>query len=238
MTHIDIGYSGTGDATVFAMGHVRSMVEIDGELKPHIVIDLLYDFEPLPGQEIMIGDIRRIIYHLRDVLKFRLAEVTMDGFQSNDTEQQLNKKRFMAYYLSVDKEKAPYHDLREAIYENRLDFPPLKVEFKPGKGEIVDILTKELVELMDTGKKIDHPVGGSKDVADAVAAVVSNLMGNTRYHKARRGNDLSSMATPLESPFTNHRLVTGHRPTPVSHPAYIGANPGTPVPPSIGRPHR
>ena len=233
VSHIDIGYSGSGDALGFAMGHVRSMVEIDGELKPHIVIDLLYRLRAAPGQEIMIGDIRRFIYHLRNDLRFKLAEVTMDGFQSVDTMQQLNKRRFMAYYLSVDKEKAPYHDLREAIYENRLDFPPLAVEFRPGRGEVVDILTKELMELMDMGRKIDHPVGGSKDVADAVAAVVSNLMGNTRYHKRQRGSDLAAMATPLESPFQSHRLAN---PPQVNHPAYRGGTPGAPIPPSIGRP--
>lgn len=235
VAHIDIGYSGNGDALGFAMGHVRSMTEIDGELKPHIVIDLLYRLRAAPGQEIMIGDIRRFIYHLRDDLGYKITEVTMDGFQSKDTEQQLNRKSGLtAYYLSVDKEKAPYHDLREAIYEKRLEFPPYEVEFKAGGPEgVVDIACKELMELMDLGRKIDHPVGGSKDVSDSIAAVVSNLMGNTRFHRKRRGSDLNQMATPLASPFTSHRLVNT---SPISHHAYRGGAPGAPIPPSIGTP--
>lgn len=232
VAHIDLGYSGTGDALGFAMGHVRGMADIGGELKPYIVIDLLYRLRASPGQEIMIADIRHFIYNLRDNAGFKLAEVTMDGFQSKDTEQQLNRRRFLAYYLSVDKDLLPYHDLREAIYENRIEFPPYEVEFKPGKGEIVDILSKELEELMDMGKKIDHPVGGSKDVADAVAAVCSNLMGNLRYHRRGRGSDLTTMATPLESPLDSHRLTMPG----ITHPAYTGAAPGAPIPPSFGRP--
>lgn len=232
--HIDIAYSGdNGDGLGFAMGHIPRMVDIDGELKPYIVIDLLYRMKALPGHEIFLADARQVIYNLRDDRKFKLVEVTMDGFQSVDTRQQLARRRIRTFNISVDKETAPYHDLREAIYEDRIEFPPYEVHRRPGDSELVDILTTELEQLMDMGRKIDHPVGGSKDVADAVAAVTSNLMGNTRFHKKGRGEDHKTMATPLGTQLDQHRV---HRGFEISHPAYTGMNPGAPIPPSLGRP--
>jgi len=38
--HLDIGFSGNGDALGFAIGHIRKMVNIEDELKPYIVINL------------------------------------------------------------------------------------------------------------------------------------------------------------------------------------------------------
>lgn len=228
--HIDIGYSGEGDALGFAMGHIPEMVEIDGEIKPFIVIDLLYRMVAAPGQEILLGDIRHFIYSLRDDRGFRIHAVTLDGFQSKDTEQQLVNRRIMATYLSVDKEKLPYHDLREAIYEGRIAYPPYEVQWRPGRAERVEILPTELEQLMDTGKKIDHPVGGSKDVADAVAGVVTNLMGNVQYHRNAKRASYGSMAQPIPSPFTQHRL---YLPMTINHHAYHGTGMGVPVPPRI-----
>jgi hypothetical protein len=232
--HLDIAYSGdNGDGLGFAMGHIPHMVTIDGEDKPYIVIDLLYRMKALPGREIFLGDARQVIYNLRNERKFKLNAVTMDGFQSVDTRQQFTTRRILSFNISVDKEVHPYHDLREALYEDRIEFPPYEVHRNPGDAVLVDILTTELEQLMDLGRKIDHPLNGSKDVADAVAAVVSHLMGNTSYHRKKHAEAYQTMATPLESPFSQHRLYT---PPSFSHPAYIGHNPGAPIPPKIGRP--
>lgn len=184
--HLDIAYSAEGDALGFAMGHVPEMVEIEGERKPHIVIDCLVRVSAPPGGEIFIGDARRMIYTLKDERRFKIDMITMDGFQSQDTMQQLQKRRFGAEYLSVDRQLTPYEDLREAIYEERIDFPPYFVEIEVnGIPNEVEILVKELGELTltENGKKVDHPPLGSKDVADAVAGVTYTLMGDRRYHR-------------------------------------------------------
>ena len=55
-----------GDALGLAMGHVPEVVDIDGETKPFICIDLIMRFKAAPGSEIFLGDIRRIIYDLKD----------------------------------------------------------------------------------------------------------------------------------------------------------------------------
>lgn len=181
--HIDLATSGDGDALGMAMGYVESVVEIDGEKKPYIVIDCLIRIKARPGTEIMLSDVRRIIYDLKEEYGFRIYSVSMDGFQSTDTMQQLRKKKYRVDYLSVDKSTLPYEDLREAIYERRIEFPPYKTYIKTGDDKVVEVLLQELMELTDTGKKIDHPVGGSKDVADAVAGVTSTLMGDRTYRK-------------------------------------------------------
>ncbi len=225
VAHIDLAYSGDGDALGFAMGHVKEMVERDNERKPHIVIDMLLRIKALPGQEIFLADVRRVVYMLRDDLKFKLNMVTMDGFESTDTMQQLQRKRFGAEYVSVDKQVLPYHDLREALYEDRIDFPPYICDIHTENGtEQVEILVKELSELMDTGRKIDHPVHGSKDVADAVAGVVFTLMGDRNYHRSVIG---------LGQVSSNRQL--GQQPSfaGATHPAFAGDLGGhAPLPPT------
>lgn len=188
--HIDIGYSALGDAAGLAVGHVREVVEIDGERKPYIVYDLLMRMKALPGSEIMIGDLRRIVYYLRDELGFRIKKVTLDGFQSTDTLQQLRKRRFETESVSVDKSMLPYSDLRDALYEDRVEFPHYMVYLKHGDTKQVEIAYKELSELEDKGNKIDHPATGSKDVADAMAGVAYTLMGDRSYRRNVR--DISS----------------------------------------------
>jgi hypothetical protein len=221
--HIDLAYSGDGDACGIAMGHVPEMVRINGELKPYIVIDFLLRIKALPGREIFLGDIRTWIYNLRDNLNFKINMVTMDGFESTDTMQQFQRRRFGVEYVSVDKQILPYHDLREAIYEDRIDFPPYITEIHGEAGtKEVEILVQELSQLVDDGKKIDHPLNGSKDVADAVAGVTFTLMGDRRYH--RNPVDLTN-----SDPQPASRPLAGM----ASHPAFRGES-GlmAPLPPS------
>lgn len=233
--HLDLAYSGQGDALGFAVGHVREVVKIDGELKPYIVIDLLYRIQAPKGTEIFLGDVRRLIYSLRDDYKFKLDKVTMDGFESTDTKQQLKKKRIQTDFLSVDKDVLPYYDLKEALYEDRIEFPPYMVKYNRGDTKKIEILVKELTELINAGDKIDHPPEGSKDVSDSVAGVVCTLMGDRKYHKK-----VTSMPD-----YRNERAPVG-RETPLgsttlSHPAYNGGQdiPAAPVPPPMtGSPFR
>jgi hypothetical protein len=222
--HIDIAYSDTGDALGMAMGHVRELKEIEGELRPVIVFDFLLRMRPIPGQEIVLSDIRSIIYRVKDELGFNLKTVTLDGFQSTDTIQQLNKKRFNADYLSVDRNMLPYQDLRDAIYEERLEFPKYLTYMSHGADRKVEIAHQELTQLIDTGKKVDHPIGGSKDVADTMAGVVHILAGDRTY---RRG--VSSANRP--SPDADE--VASYDPTQVT-PFEGGSATSVPVPPALG----
>jgi len=232
--HIDIGYSPHGDAAGLAMGHVREVMDIDGERKPYIVFDMVMRVKAPPGREIMIGDLRRIVYHLRDDLGFRIKKVSLDGFQSTDTLQQLRKRRFETELVSVDRSMLPYSDLRDALYENRIEFPEYMVYMKHGDIKKVEIVYKELSELEDKGNKIDHPALGSKDVADAMAGVTYTLMGDRSYRRTVR--DISSAPSALSATGTDGRmgLGAGPRMPALGNLPSLGAPPPPRMMPGIG----
>lgn len=229
--HLDIGYSGLGDAAAIVMGHVSHLVRTDDDEdeKPYIIIDCMIRAKAAPGQEIMISDLRNYIYDLKR-RGFRIQGVTMDGFQSTDTRQQLRKKRLNPSYLSVDKSKLPYEDMRDAIYESRLELPPYMTYISVGEGELVNIAYKEIVELEDTGKKVDHPANGSKDVADGIAGVVNVLMGDRTYRR-RIGSEVSDKTpeTDPKDPFGYGDAGTG-----TQLPDWGGSGLQAPVPPKLG----
>lgn len=191
--HVDMAYSGEGDGLGMAMGHVPEMVKRDGEWKPFIEFDFLLRWQAPPGKEIFLGDVRRLIFAMKNDYKFRLKRVTMDGFQSVDTRQQLVKNRIECEIVSMDKQTAPYEELRDAIYEERVSFPPYMAMWRPDDTAPVEIAIKELSELVDGEKKVDHPENGSKDVADAMAGVVYGLMADRSYHRKR---NTASMLEP------------------------------------------
>lgn len=224
--HVDLAYSANGDALGMAMGYVEKLVKVDDEEKPYVVIDFLLRVRAAPGTEIMLSDVRRIIYDLRDDRRFRLKKVTYDGFQSTDTLQQLRKKRFEAENVSVDKSVMPYEDLREAIYERRIEFPKYMTYLNMGDTELVEVAFKELTELSVQKNKVDHPANGSKDLADALAAVVYTLMGDRQY---RRG------VTRVASTSTDSDTTTNGTPDGTSSmglPMFGGNGLQAPVPPS------
>jgi hypothetical protein len=189
--HIDFAVSAEGDALGMAMGYIDHFVTREDEKKPYIVIDALFRLKAMPGTEIFFQDIRNMVYHLRNERRFRVVSVSMDGFQSTDTKQQLRKKRFHVEDMSADKSTLPYEDLREAINERRIEFPPYETYLRKGDGELVQVVVRELSQLTYNGKKVDHPDKGSKDVADALACVCSMLMGDRTY---RRGVSSSSVS--------------------------------------------
>jgi hypothetical protein len=131
----------------------------------------------------------------------------------------------------VDRSTLPYEDLREAIYERRVEFPPyITYRFK-GDTERVEIAVQELLRLQYDGKKVDHPADGSKDVADAMAGVTYTLMGDRTYRKGvtsisefRERKEDSVAATGTDDFAAPVDLV----------PSLRGVHMGAPVPPSAG----
>lgn len=223
--HIDIAYSDKGDALGMAMGHIRELKEIDGELRPVFVFDMLLRMRPRPGQEIILADIRQIVYHLKDNLGFRIRMVTLDGFQSTDTIQQFNRRRIASDYLSVDRNVMPYEDLRDAIYEERIEFPNYFSLWRHGDTKPIDIAYQELTQLVDNGKKIEHPVDGSKDVTDAMAGVVHVLAGDRTY---RRGVTSKNRSDRDESKLASDKFDPSQLTVP-SRLTQLGASSGMPA---------
>jgi len=230
VVHLDLAYSAEGDALGFAMGHISKLVERDDELKPYISIDCLVRWKAMPGTEIFLGDVRRVIYDLKEERKFRIRQVTMDGFQSTDTRQQLQKKKYLVEMVSVDKSTLAYEDLRDALYEDRIEFPPYMTYYNKGDTERVEILIQELLGLTHDGRKVDHPTDGSKDVADAVAGVTVTLMGDRTYRKG-----VTSLDAARERRDENQATGTdGDYSTVSKLPSLAGLGLQAPIPPSSG----
>ena len=113
--------------------------------------------------EIPVAKVRQILMDLVN-WGFLLTLVTYDQYQSAESIQALLSSGVEADKLSVDRTMDPYHSLKEAFDEDRLD----TYEYP--------ILLKELSELERDleKKKIDHPPKGSKDCADGLAGAVHN----------------------------------------------------------------
>ena len=203
--HIDHGI--TGDAAGFVIGHIshyedrkriRVVQIIDPasgskkllreayiETVPIIYVDLILRIVPPVGGEIILNDIRVLIYDLREI-GFRIGLVTMDSYQSKDTQQTLAAKGFNVDELSVDTSIEPYNRLKMALYEDRI------------MGYAHDTLIKELKGLERNKKKgkVDHRRKGSKDVADALAGVIYNC--ETRTLSEPIAPSLGVVESPLD----------------------------------------
>ena len=139
--------------------------------------------------------------------------------------QQMRKRRFESDYLSVDRTILPYHDLREALYEERIEFPKYMTYLYPGDAKTVEIAFVELSGLTDTGTKIDHQPNGSKDVTDAMAGVCYTLLGDRQY---RRG------VIPIRSRMGLQNQATGTEGSPLLPNGLEGLRSvSVPTPPSL-----
>lgn len=117
---------------------------------------LAFGIVPTPGDHIPFFKLRRFINQLSKFVS--TMTISADGHQSEDMIQLLTRKGFDASLVSVDKTDIPYTMLKNAILEKRFH------------GIYVDLLNSELIQLERDfqTKKVDHPDGGSKDVADGI----------------------------------------------------------------------
>lgn len=164
--HIDLALGKeSGDVAGFAMGKFDGWTETVNQItkrierRPKIYIDLMHAFAALPGREIQFSQVRDFIYELKR-RGFNIRKISADSWQSKDTLQILHNAGFQTMTLSVDKNIEAYTYMKEAILEKRMDYYLHPIFIK-------ECRYLELIE----GKKVDHPMNMSKDVADAVAGV-------------------------------------------------------------------
>jgi len=157
--HVDVGI--VDDACAIVLGHISDYIL----QKPYFEIDCIIRIPNSRSCPTILEDVRRTIVDFRDKYGFSIKYVSFDGCQSTDSIQILNRKGFEAFQLSVDKTMGPYTDLRQAIYEDRVDAP------------MHSVLKHELYNLENVNnKKIDHPFRGSKDVSDCLAGVAQTIL--------------------------------------------------------------
>jgi hypothetical protein len=167
--HVDLAINGDSAGLVF--GHVcgfqmiqKDVKEEEGDYMPKIWIDGVLEVKPPRGGEIIFHKIRELIYMMsKETLAIRW--VTFDQFQSTDSIQLLRQSGYVVGRQSMDTTTTPYDFLKNALYEDRINIPYHKK------------LVLELISLEKDVKrgKVDHPVHGSKDIADALAGVVYGL---------------------------------------------------------------
>jgi len=184
--YVHIDPSLTGDCTGIVIAHVAGWVEVErrdaigeeyNEIAPVIETDLILRVIPPPGDEILMSDVRSIVYQFQEH-GFGISYVSMDSYQSADAIQQLKRRGIEAEVVSVDRTNDAYETLKTAFYEKRIrlhDHPHMLCELRS-------------LQRMPQGRgrmKVDHPskmtgpsgtlVKGSKDVADSLAAVTFSL---------------------------------------------------------------
>jgi hypothetical protein len=164
--HIDLGFK--RDRSALCMTHCAGFKEVKTsmgvEKLPVINVDLVYSWEAAPGEEINFASVRQMIVDL--CRKFDVAKVTFDRWQSIEMIQTLRAQGIAADFHSV--KKTDYDTLMTSIYDTRL------------RGYWNEILVnEELLKLrLFSNNKIDHPSGGSKDMADALAGSVFSCVEN------------------------------------------------------------
>lgn len=167
--HIDL--STTGDRCGIAMVRFDGMQDVTRgngvvEKLPLGTVELACSIEPDANNEIQFSEVRTWVKQLKDLYGYPIKSVTYDGVFSIESIQQWRKQGMKTGHISVDKTSVPYKTLRDCFHDGRL------------KMHQQDVLVDELFELeYDEDKdKIDHPVKGSKDVADAVCGAYYSMV--------------------------------------------------------------
>jgi len=166
--HCDLAIS--GDSAGLAIGTVKGFKSVSSDATqpaymPEIWIDGVLEVRPPKNCEILLGKIREVIIALKR-MGLNIVWVTFDQFQSSDSQQILRQQGLITGHQSIDDVPCrPYDFTKTAMYEGRMNIP---VHTK---------LNREILMLEKDTKtgRIDHPPGGSKDCADALAAVAFGL---------------------------------------------------------------
>ena len=165
--HVHLDLAESGDLAGIACSYIRKYVtrsvrdpltfdEVN-EVLPEVIVEWVVGIKAYPGEQIPFYRIREFILWLSR-LGYPVTSISADGFQSTDMLQLMSRAGYSTKKLSVDKTTDPYFSFRLAVHEERVKFPR--------SDRLLDELSK--LEISPDYKKIDHPVDGSKDLADAV----------------------------------------------------------------------
>jgi len=176
--HGDVGL--TKDACAVAMVHVSGFT-CDHE--PVVAVDRV---EIVPQRvdtgQVELEDVKRLVLSWRDE-HYRIAQASFDSFQSADLMQRLQRLGLRTSQVSVDRTTDAYNRLKALLHEGRFAYftgTPAMERFER------EYRSLELVH----GVKVDHPPGGSKDVADAIAGAASEAVKALGVSNGRVGLDV------------------------------------------------
>ena len=147
---IAAGYCTLVDTTIYKdlQKSDINLIEYFSKAEKMYYIDWALGIEPCPHQEIPLSKVRDFIFYLMKNLNYPVASISADTFQSKQTLQDFEQEGYKTDSISVDRTRDPYLFLKQLIYNKQIIMPKH------------DDLKKEILQLRDNGKKIDHPIGG------------------------------------------------------------------------------
>jgi hypothetical protein len=159
MTHIERWLDTTTSELDPATGNVTESLVRVPVLRNDFCIALTSSVSTEPPREIQIRWARELAFELVK-RGFLVVLFSFDQFQSADSMQILNSHGIETDRISADINNNAYKALKDVAYDGRLHMP------------YSELLLREIEELNDTGKKVDHRPGGSKDLSDALACSI------------------------------------------------------------------
>jgi len=188
--HLDPSISTDTYAAALAHGEYQ-----DGRLV--VVIDGLLGWEPGPGREVSITNVCETLFELHR--RVQLKQVSSDHYGTSlETLQRLSQAGIAVkrIFFSAGLQLSMYEYLRRLLSEDRL--------ILPCNSWWTPTLVRELKHLiLVRGRRVDHPRGGSKDFADAVAALAWEI--------GRKGITNQVSGSPRMQRFDTHRKWPFHR---------------------------
>ena len=178
--HVDIGL--TRDRLGLAIGHAHRWTEnkitdvkevVKMVREPHIRFDLIASFQGYKDNPIQLLAIRKLILDVT-TRGFKITKVTLDGYQSTDFIQSMQRMGIDSKILSIDKDQEPFDELIKSIYSQQIHIYPLYINTPDGKVNLPHKEMRQLERLPEEGK-YDHPLGGSHDLLQAIAGVVYTI---------------------------------------------------------------
>lgn len=184
--HADLAVN--GDRAGIAMAHVAKFHEYEAvaedaegristvrEMRPTVKVDFCTSFSSDTGadppREIQIRWARQLCFELIR-RGFNVRRFTFDAFESRDSMQILEQKGIEALRVSTDVSEEPWRNLRDLLYEGRVVIPAPE-RFNDIERPAPFLLREELFSLTKLPNgKVDHPVDGSKDEADAACCAI------------------------------------------------------------------
>jgi hypothetical protein len=156
------------------------------------VIDALIVWRPDPtrNQHVDLLNVKDVLQQLVEHYgRGAFGGVTFDQYDSAETVQWLEAKRVPTEneQWSNPFQHRIYRGARGAFYNDLVtlpDHPTITSEDPRAPGAIYELLRVEEIE----GHKIDHPEGGSKDLADVVVRIIEHVTG-----QAKKGFSFSSL---------------------------------------------
>ena len=214
VAHIDCGLNQDRAAVVIAHGE-PILVELeygDGHKEHHwiqkVVEDahIIYEPDNKKNLRVSLNNISDILLSIFEVVP--LVMVTFDRWQSASAVETLTLKGLTVKEHNINKDD--YNLFRSIIYTGDIDL----LRF--------DLTENELIQLKEgPGGNVDHPLGGSKDLADCLAGVTRLILGNNKDTKIRDSSMGSNeVAMPIAA------MAYGHNSGSNSTTFNVGPNPG------------